>query len=71
MQNCHFKKIRILFFIICVFNFVKLNSQLELGVKGGLSFNSGENESYFFDQRTDHIIYLKQIMDFTLAYIQN
>ena len=49
MQNCHFKKIRIIFFIICVFNFVKLNSQFELGVKGGLSFNSGENESYFFE----------------------
>ena len=49
MQNSYFKKIISLFFLIFTFLSNNLNSQFEIGVKGGLSFNAGLNQDYFFE----------------------
>ena len=49
MQNSYFKKIIPLFFLIVNFFSNNLNSQFEIGVKGGLSFNAGLNQDYFFE----------------------
>ena len=49
MQNSYFKKIIPLFFLIVTFFSNNLNSQFEIGVKGGLSFNAGLNQDYFFE----------------------
>lgn len=49
MQNSYFKKIISLFFLIFIFLSNNLNSQFEIGVKGGLSFNAGLNQDYFFE----------------------
>ena len=49
MQNSYFKKIISLFFLIVIFLSNNLNSQFEIGVKGGLSFNAGLNQDYFFE----------------------
>ena len=49
MQNSYFKKIISLFFLIFTFFINNLNSQFEIGLKGGLSFNSGLNQDYFFE----------------------
>ena len=49
MQNSYFKKIISLFFLIFTFFINNLNSQFEIGVKGGLSFNAGLNQDYFFE----------------------
>ena len=49
MQSCNFKKIRIFFFLIFISFNNQLISQLELGIKGGLGFNSGQNLNYFFE----------------------
>ena len=49
MQNSYFKKIIPLFFLIFTFFSNNLNSQFEIGVKGGLSFNAGLNQDYFFE----------------------
>ena len=49
MQNSYFKKIIPLFFLIFNFFSNNLNSQFEIGVKGGLSFNAGLNQDYFFE----------------------
>ena len=49
MQNSYFKKIIPLFFLIFIFFSNNLNSQFEIGVKGGLSFNAGLNQDYFFE----------------------
>ena len=47
MQNRNIKKAIILFFFIFFYN--SLSSQLEIGIKGGLNFNSGLNQQYFFE----------------------
>ena len=49
MQNSYFKKIISLFFLIVIFLSNNLNSQFEIGIKGGLSFNAGLNQDYFFE----------------------
>ena len=49
MQNSYFKKIIALFFLTFTFFSNNLNSQFEIGVKGGLSFNAGLNQDYFFE----------------------
>ena len=49
MQDSYFKKIISLFFLIVNFFSNNLNSQFEIGVKGGLSFNAGLNQDYFFE----------------------
>ena len=49
MQNSYFKKIIPLFFLILNFFSNNLNSQFEIGVKVGLSFNAGLNQDYFFE----------------------
>ena len=49
MQNSYFKKIIPLFFLVVNFFINNLNSQFEIGVKGGLSFNAGLNQDYFFE----------------------
>ena len=49
MQNSYFKKIISLFFLIFTFFINNLNSQFEIGLKGGLSFNAGLNQDYFFE----------------------
>ena len=49
MQNSYFKKIIPLFFLVVNFFSNNLNSQFEIGVKGGLSFNAGLNQDYFFE----------------------
>ena len=49
MQNSYFKKIIPLFFLIVNFFSNNLNSQFEIGVKVGLSFNAGLNQDYFFE----------------------
>ena len=49
MQKSYFKKIIPLFFLIVNFFSNNLNSQFEIGVKGGLSFNAGLNQDYFFE----------------------
>ena len=49
MQNSYFKKIIPLFFLIVNFFSNNLNSQFEIGIKGGLSFNAGLNQDYFFE----------------------
>ena len=49
MQNSYIKKIIPLFFLIFIFFSNNLNSQFEIGVKGGLSFNAGLNQDYFFE----------------------
>jgi hypothetical protein len=49
MQNSYFKKIISLFFLIFTFFSNNLNSQFEIGIKGGLSFNAGLNQDYFFE----------------------
>ena len=49
MQNSYFKKIISLFFLIFTFLSNNLNSQFEIGIKGGLSFNAGLNQDYFFE----------------------
>jgi len=49
MQNCYLKKISILFILIFTSLTNQSNSQFEIGVKGGLSFNAGLNQDYFFE----------------------
>ena len=49
MQNSYIKKIIPLFSFIFTFFSINLNSQFEIGVKGGLSFNAGLNQDYFFE----------------------
>ena len=49
MQNSYFKKIIPLFFLFFTFFSNNLNSQFEIGIKGGLSFNAGLNQDYFFE----------------------
>ena len=49
MQNSYIKKIIPLFFLIFTLFSNNLNSQFEIGVKGGLSFNAGLNQDYFFE----------------------
>ena len=49
MQKSYFKKIISLFFLIFTFFINNLNSQFEIGLKGGLSFNTGLNQDYFFE----------------------
>jgi len=49
MQNCYLKKISILFILIFTSFTNQSNSQFEIGVKGGLSFNAGLNQDYFFE----------------------
>ena len=49
MQDSYFKKIISLFFLIFTFFINNLNSQFEIGLKGGLSFNAGLNQDYFFE----------------------
>jgi len=49
MQDSYFKKIISLFFLIFTFFINNLNSQFEIGIKGGLTFNAGLNQDYFFE----------------------
>ena len=49
MQNRNVKKVITLFFLIFIFFNNSLSSQIEIGIKGGLNFNSGLNQQYFFE----------------------
>ncbi len=49
MQNSYFEKIIPLFFLIITFFSNNLNSQFEIGIKGGISLNAGQNQDYFFE----------------------
>ena len=63
MQKSYFKKI--IFFlslssIIILFVNTKASSQLEIGAKGGLSFNSINNQSFFFEsENMSHNVFEK------------
>ena len=63
MQKSNFKKIIFFLTLSCIFILffnTKALSQLEIGVKGGLSFNSINNQSFFFEsENMSHNVFEK------------